>query len=53
MIQNFWDLLSAIVKWRVPRSEGKPPLGMEATDIDFLNKIQAENERLEQMNGRN
>lgn len=52
MKTTFWDLLSALVRWRIPKTEGKPPLGMEATNIDLVNKVQAENERLERMNGR-
>ena len=50
---SFWDYLTAIIRWRVPKTGSKPPLGMEATDIDLVNKTQSENERLERINGRN
>ncbi|MEM1005870.1 MAG: hypothetical protein AAGK26_10825 [Pseudomonadota bacterium] len=52
MKTTFWDLLSLLVRWRATNTDGKPPLGMEATNIDLVNKVQAENERLERINRR-
>ncbi|WP_171098800.1 hypothetical protein [Ruegeria sp. HKCCD7255] len=34
------------------RAKHKSILGMEATDVDLVNKVQAENDRLERMNKR-
>jgi len=49
---DFFRLLMTLFRPR-PSDPKNPPLGMEATDIDLMNKTTAENDRIEDRNWRN
>jgi len=50
MIKFLVQVLKSINGWAPPDPSKKPPLGMEATDLDLIKKTQDENTRWEGIN---
>ncbi len=43
MIKFIWEVLKSMGGWNPPNPNEKPPLGMEATDLDLVNKTNNDN----------
>lgn len=52
MIKFLWEVIKSTGGWEAPDPDKKPPLGMEATNLDLVKKTNDENKWREEMNTR-